>query len=267
MKDKMGLKDLLYKKKAISEADELAVGMQQADNWLMSNAPTYKLCFDAAVPMNLARTKYLAVEEIRQKYNSFKEKSAHFFEENFDCTGDMFDLYELYKWVELCLSTAFQMVIYAPSNSIRHFVNFNEATSYFDNVFLQTEGLCKTIVGNMKQIDFATVELRDLDGSEVKHNEDFILYEDGVKKIKDCGELELCQSLLRMFAECQKYCDYLLDITVCIYERVPYVVDDEGRYIRIGDWERTKGNISRHINIENREHGLTTGDDFIAMIE
>lgn len=76
----------------------------------------------------------------------------------------MYNLYDLYQWVELCLTTAFQMVGHAPSNNIISFVNLNEVLHYFDNVFLKAEELCKNIVYNMKQIEFELLDVTFLDG-------------------------------------------------------------------------------------------------------
>jgi len=263
----VGLKELMYKKKTLSEADKLKEAIQQVDTWLMSHAPTYELHFDTSVPLNPARASYLTTGAIIQKYKSYEEKLEEFIGEHLYGVGDMYDLYEIYQWVELCLTTIFQMVIFAPSSSIRHVTNFNEAVSYFNNVFLRTEGLCKTISHNMWEIQREARGLYIIDGREAMHDEDFILYEDGVKKVRNRGELEQCQSLFMMLAECMDYGRYLMDIMLHIYENVPYAVDREGRYMRIVDWKKTQENINRHINIENRRHRFTTGDDFIALIE
>ena len=75
----------------------------------------------------------------------------------------------------MALTTTFQMIIFAPSSVIRTFVNFNEAVSYFDNVFLKTEELCKTIVYNMEQIELEILETMGLDKEyRKKEREEFV---------------------------------------------------------------------------------------------
>ena len=100
-----------------------------------------------------------------------------------------------------------------------------------------------------------------------QENAELIQYENGIKKIRDCGELEQCEQLLKMLAECMKYASHLFDVTLYIYENVPYVFDCEGNYRVIKDWKKSYENILDHISIGNREFGTTTGEDFLRLIE
>ena len=96
---------------------------------------------------------------------------------------------------------------------------------------------------------------------------ELILYENGVKKIRDCGELELCRQFLGMFAECMKYAAYLVDVTEYIYENVPYVFDSKGNHRVIKNWEKTLENITKHISMINTESCTTLEEDFLKLIE
>lgn len=253
----MGIKDLFHKKESVTAVSGIAKEMQKADIWLIAHAPTYNLDFDVTVPTRPAREKYIAVGEQNKRYETYKKKSVVFIKENFYCSGDMHNLYDLYQWSELCLTTAFQMVGHAPSESIISFVNLNEALNYFDNVFLKTEDLCKSIVHNMKQIELELIE--DIDRTVFQ-------YESGIKMIRDCKEIEQCEQLLNMLLKCRKYTEYLLSITLYIYENIPYVLCDNNKYMIIRNWENFYNNILNHISIGNRKHGITTKEDFFKLI-
>lgn len=261
----MGIKDLLHKKETVTSLNRIAKEIQKADTWLIAHAPVYNLDFDVTVPTRPAREKYIAVGKQKKRYETYKKKSVVFIKENFYCSGDMYNLYDLYQWIELCLTTAFQMVLHAPSESIVSFVNFNEASHYFDNVFLKTEDLCKNIVHNMKQIEFELMDVTYLDG--YRRETEFVQYENGIKMIKDCKELEQCEQLLNMLLKCRKYTEYLFSITQYIYENIPYVLCEDSRYKAIKNWESFNNNLLCYINIGNREHGITTEEDFFKLIE
>lgn len=263
----MGLKNLFRKKESVISSNGIAKEIQKADTWLIAHAPAYDLDFDVTVPTRPAREKYIAVGEQKKRYETYKKKSAVFIEENFYTIGDMYNLYDLYKWIELCLTTAFQMVGHAPSESIISFVNLNEASHYFDNVFLKTEELCKNIVYNMKQIEFELLDVTFLDGYQRQINSEFIQYENGIKMIKDCKEVEQCERLLHMLLSCKKYTEYLFSITRYIYQNIPYVLCGDGRYKVIKNWESFDNKLLCHISIGNKEHGITTEEDFLKLIE
>lgn len=256
----MGIKDLFHKKEPVTSLNRIAKEIQKADTWLIAHAPVYNLDFDVTVPTRSAREKYIPAESQKQRYETYRNKSAVFIEENFYCSGDMYNLYDLYQWSELCLTTAFQMVGHAPSESIISFVNLNEALNYFDNMFLKTEDLCISIVHNMKQIELELTEGMDRTDSEL------FQYESGMKMIRDCKEIEQCEQFLNMFLKCRKYTEYLLSITLYIYENIPYVLCDNNKYMIIRNWENFYNNILNHISIGNRKHGITTKEDFFKLI-
>ena len=263
----MGLKNLFRKKESVTSLDAITKEIQKADTWLIAHAPVYNLDFDVTVPTRPAREKYITVGEQKKRYETYKKKSVGFIEENFYCSGDKYNLYDLYQWIDMCLTTAFQMVLHAPSESIISFVNFNEASHYFDNVFLKTEELCKNIVYNMKQIEFELLNVTFLDGYQRQINSEFVQYENGIKMIKDCKELEQCEQLLHMLLSCKRYTEYLFSITQYIYKNIPYVLCGGGGYKVIKNWESFNNKLQCHINIGNREHGITTEEDFLKLIE
>ena len=264
----MKLKDLFHKKEVVSESAQIAEEIQKVDLWLQLEAPVYHLHFDTTVPLQPARAKYLEAAELEEKFKIYNKKLKKYINEHLCDVGDKYSLYDIYQYIKMALTTTFQMIIFAPSSVIRTFVNFNEAVSYFDNVFLKTEELCKIIVYNMEQIELEILETMGLDKEyRKKEREEFVLYENGIRKLKYCKELEQCEQLLKMLAECTRYGDYLFSIAFYIYENVPFIMDDEGNYKIIKDWEKTKENISRHVNMANKEHGITTADDFINLVE
>lgn len=261
----MGLMNLFYKRKTVSEMEKVAEEIQKADRWVMSQMPVYDLQFDATIPKSQLRAKYIAVEEQAEKYRSYKEKSEDFIRKNFyGFSGNMRNLYELYQWTVVCMTTGIQMVSSAPSSILASYVNLSEAVSYFDHVVVKSEELCKTVAHSICEIDFLVTGVVFMGEQE---DAEFIQYEDGIKKIRDCGELEQCEQFLKMLAECMKYASYLFDVTEYIYENVLYVFDCEGNYRMIKDWKKSYNNIIEHISIENREFGTTTGDDFLRLIE
>jgi len=262
----MGFMDLFHKKGTASEMEKAAGEIQRVDNWVMSQMPAYDLKFDAAIPKSPARAKYITEEEQEERYRSYKKKSEDFIRENFyGYSGDMRNLYELYQWAALCLTTGIQMASSAPSSVLASYVNLGEAVSYFDNVFVKSEGLCRTIAHNIIETDFLVIGAVFM--GEQGEDPELVQYEDGVKKIRDCGELEQCGQFLQMLAECMKYAAYLFDVTGYIYENVPYVFDCEGNCRAIRDWKKSYGNIVEHISIGNREFGTTTGEDFLRLME
>lgn len=264
----MKLKDLFHKKETVSESDKIMQEIQKVDLWLQSEAPVYHLHFDATVPLQPARAKYLEADELKEKFEIYEKKLKKYIDEQLYGIGDMYNLYDIYQHIRVSLTTAFQMVLFAPSSVIRSFVNLNEAISYFDNVFMKAEELCRTIEYSMEQLQLEIPEITFFDENyRKKEREEFVLYEDGIRKLKYCKELEQCEQLLMMLGECERYCEYLFNITVYIYENVPFVLNDQGSYMIIKNWKKTMENIDRHINIENREHGITTADDFINLIE
>lgn len=261
----MGLMNLFYKRKTVSEMEKVAEEIQKADRWVMFQMPVYDLQFDATIPKSQLRAKYIAVEEQAEKYRNYKEKSEDFIRKNFyGFSGNMRNLYELYQWTVVCMTTGIQMVSSAPSSILASYVNLSEAVSYFDHVVVKSEGLCKTIAYNICEIDFLVTGVVFMGEQE---NAEFIQYEDGIKKIRDCGELEQCEQFLKMLAECMKYASHLFDVTQYIYENVPYVFDCKGNHRTIKDWKKSYENILDHISIGNREFGTTTGDDFLRLIE
>lgn len=263
----MGLMNLFYKRKTVSEMEKVAEEIQKADRWVMSQMPVYDLQFDATIPKSQLRAKYIAVEEQAEKYRNYKEKSEDFIRKNFyGFSGNMRNLYELYQWAVVCMTTGIQMVSSAPSSILSSYVNLSEAVSYFDNVVVKSEELCKTIAYNICETDLLVMGVVFM-GEQEEENTELVQYEDGIKKIRDCGELEQCEQLLHMLAECMKYASYLFDVTEYIYENVLYVFDCEGNYRMIKDWKKSYNNIIEHISIENREFGTTTGDDFLRLIE
>lgn len=261
----MGWKDLFHKKGTVSGTDRIAGEIQRVDAWVMAERPAYDLHFDATIPKSQLRAKYITVEEQAERYRNYKEKSGDFIRENFcGFIGNMRNLYELYQWTVVCMTTGIQMVSSAPSSILASYVNLSEAVSYFDHVVVKSEGLCKTIAYNICEIDFLVTGVVFMGEQE---DAEFIQYEDGIKKIRDCGELEQCEQFLKMLAECMKYASHLFDVTQYIYENVLYVFDCEGNYRMIKDWKKSYNNIIEHISIENREFGTTTGDDFLRLIE
>lgn len=259
----MGLKDL-FRRKESTASDGIANEIQKVDTWLIAHAPTYNLNFDTTVPTRPARARYIILEDQKKRYEAFKKKIAVFVEENFYCSGD---LYDLFQWGELCLTMAFQMVLHAPSMNIASFANLNEASLYFNNVYLKTEELCKSIVYNMKQIEFELTEVTiRMSGKQRKTNPELVQYENGIKMIRDCKELEQCEQLLRMLLECRKYTEYLYSITLYIYENIHYVMCKDNGYMTIRNWEAFYSNILNHISIGNREHKITTEEDFLKLI-
>ncbi len=263
----MGVRDLFHKKRTASEIERIAGEIQRVDRWVMSQMPTYDLKFDATVPKSPARAKYIVVEEQAERYRSYKKKSENFISENFyEYSGNMCNLYELYQWTVVCMTTGIQMASSAPSSILPSYVNLSEAVSYFDNVVVKSEELCKTIAHNIIETDFQIMGVVFM-GEQEKEDPELIQYEEGIKKIRDCGELEQCEQFLKMLAECMKYAAYLFDVTEYIYENVPYVFDCEGNHRVIRDWTKSYGNILDHISIGNKEFGTTTGEDFLRLIE
>lgn len=263
----MGLMGLFSKKGTVSEKENVAGEIQKVDIWVMSQMPVYDLHFDAAIPKNQLRAKYISAEELAEKYRSYRKKSGDFISENFyEYPGNMCNLYELYRWTALCLTTGIQMVASAPSSVLASYVNLDEAVSYFDNVFIKSEELCKTIASNICEINLKVMGFVFM-GEQEKEDPELVQYEDGIKKIRDCGELEQCEQFLLMLAECMKYADYLFDVTEYIYENVPYVFDCEGNYRIIKDWKKSCGNIIEHIRMGKREFDITTAEDFLRLIE
>lgn len=262
----MGWKDLFHKKGAVPDSEKVAGEIDRVDAWVRTQMPVYDLHFDVTVPKSLSRTKYMAVEEETDRYGIYQKKSEAFIRENFyEYPGNMLNLYELYQWTLLCFSTAIQMAASAPSSVLASYVNLNEAASYYDNVLMNSDKLCGTIAYNMHSIWFQIAGV--VFSGEPEENPDFVVYEDGEKKIQDCGELELCEHFLRMLAECMRYASYLFDVTEYIYENVPFVIGCEGNYRVIRDWKKSYENIIEHIGIENRAFGTTTGHDFLKLIE
>lgn len=261
----MGWKDLFRKRGTVSGTDRIAEKMQRVDTWVMAQMPAYDLHFDATIPKSQLRAKYITVEEQAERYRNYKEKSEGFIRENFcGFIGNMRNLYELYQWTVVCMTTGIQMVSYAPSSILSSYVNLSEAVSYFEHVVVKSEGLCKTIAYNICEIDFLVTGIVFMGEQE---DVELIQYEDGIKKIRDCGELEQCEQLLKMLAECMKYASHLFDVTLYIYENVPYVFDCNGNYRVIKDWKKSYENILDHISIGNREFGTTKGEDFLRLIE
>lgn len=265
MEKKMGWRDLFHKK-ADSELGKVSSEVQRVDAWVMTQMPVYDLHLDVTIPKSLPRPKYIGMEEQAERYENYRKKSEEFIRGNFyEYSGDMLNLYELYQWTSLCLTTGIQMAASTPSTVLASYVNLNEAASYYDNVILKSEELCGTIAYNMHEIWFQIAGIVFL--GEQKEYSEFILYEDGIKKIRDCGELECCEQFLRMFAECMKYAVYLFDVSDYIYGNVPYVFDSKGNYRVIRDWKKSYDNIWEHVNIGNKEFGTTTEEDFLKLIE
>lgn len=263
----MGLSDLFHKRKTVSEMEKVAGEIQKVDNWIMSQMPVYDLQFDATIPKSQLRAKYITVEEQAEKYRSYKEKSEDFIRENFyGFTGNMCSLYDLYQWAVVCMTTGIQMVSSAPSSILPSYMNLSEAVSYFDNVVVKSEELCKTIANNICETDFLVQGVVFM-GEQNEEDAELIQYEGGIKKIRDCGELEQCEHFLKMLAECMKYAAHLFDVTEYIYENIPYVFDCEGNHRRIKNWKKSYENILEHISIGNKGFGTTTGEDFLRLIE
>lgn len=261
----MGWKDLFHKRGTVSGTERITEEIQRVDTWVMAQMPAYDLRFDATIPKSQLRAKYITVEEQAERYRNYKEKSEGFIRENFcGFIGNMRNLYELYQWTVVCMTTGIQMVSYAPSSILSSYVNLSEAVSYFEHVVVKSEGLCKTIAYNICEIDFLVTGIVFMGEQE---DAELIQYEDGIKKIRDCGELEQCEQLLKMLAECMKYASHLFDVTLYIYENVPYVFDCNGNYRVIKDWKKSYENILNHISIGNRELGTTRGEDFLRLIE
>ena len=261
----MGWKDLFKKTGIGSGKKKIEEQVQKVDAWVMHEMPAYDLHFDIAIPKNLERPKYIPIEDESERYRNCKNKSEDFIRENlYGYSGNMFNLYDLYQYVSLCMSTGIQMALSAPSTVLTSYVNIKEAASYYDNVFGKSERLCKTIVDNMSEISCNTMGLAF---SGKQEDTELILYENGVKKIRDCGELELCRQFLGMFAECMKYAAYLVDVTEYIYENVPYVFDSKGNHRVIKNWEKTLENITKHISMINTESCTTLEEDFLKLIE
>lgn len=261
----MGWKDLFHKKGTASGTGGIEQEIQKVDTWVMSQMPAYDLHFDATIPKNQLRAKFITVEEQAERYRNYKEKSEGFIRENFyGFTGNMRNLYELYQWTVVCMTTGIQMVSFAPSSILSSYVNLSEAVSYFDHVVVKSEELCKTIAYNICEIDFLVAGVVFMGEQE---DAELIQYEDGIKKIRDCGELEQCEQFLKMLAECMKYASHLFDVTLYIYENVPYVFDCNGNHRAIKDWKKSYENILNHISIGNREFGTTTREDFLRLIE
>ncbi len=261
----MGFMDLFRKKGTASAAGGIEQEIQKVDTWVMSQMPAYDLHFDVTIPKSQLRAKYITVEEQAERYRNFKEKSEGFIREHFyGFIGNMRNLYELYQWTIMCMTTGIQMVSYAPSSILSSYVNLSEAVSYFEYVVVKSEGLCKTIAYNICETDFLVTGVVFM-GEQADTG--LVQYEDGIKKIRDCGELEQCEQLLKMLAECMKYASHLFDVTLYIYENVPYVFDCNGNYRVIKDWKKSYENILDHISIGNREFGTTKGEDFLRLIE
>lgn len=261
----MGFADLFRKKGTASGTGGIEQEIQKVDVWVMSQMPVYDLQFDATIPKSQSRAKYIKAEEQAERYRIYKEKSEGFIRENFyGFSGNMCNLYELYQWAVVCMTTGIQMAASTPSSVLPSYVNLSEAVSYFDNVVVKSEELCKTIANNICETDFQVMGVVFMGEQE---NTELIQYENGIKKIRDCGELEQCEQLLKMLAECMKYASYLFDVTLYIYENVLYVFDCEGNYRVIRDWKKSYENILDHISIGNREFGTTTQEDFLRLIE
>jgi len=261
----MGWKDLFLKKGTVSGTDRMTEEIQRVDTWVMAQMPAYDLHFDATIPKNQLRAKFITVEEQAERYRNYKEKSEDFIRENFyGFIGNMSNLYELYQWTEVCMTTGIQMVSYAPSSILASYVNLSEAVSYFDHVVVKSEELCKTIAYNICETDFLVAGVVFMGEQE---DAELIQYEDGIKKIRDCGEVEQCEQFLKMLAECMKYASHLFDVTLYIYENVPYVFDCNGNHRAIKDWKKSYENILNHISIGNGEFGTTTREDFLRLIE
>lgn len=263
----MGLKDLLHKKGTVSGTNWITKEIQRVDAWVMAQIPVYDLQFDTRIPKNQLRAKHITIEEQAERYRNYKEKSEAFIKENFyGFVGNMRNLYEIYQWTIVCMTAGIQMVSSAPSSVLASYMNLSEAASYFDNVVIKSEELCKTIAHNICETDFKVMGIV-FSGEQEKGDAELIQYEDGIKKIRDCGELEQCEQLLKMLAECMRYASHLFDVTEYIYENVPCVFDCEGNYRVIKNWKKSYENIMEHISIGNREFGTTQGEDFLRLIE
>ena len=261
----MSFADLFRKKGTVLGAGGMEQEIQKVDAWVMSQMPVYDLQFDATIPKSQSREKYIKAEEQAERYRSYKEKSEGFVRENFyGFSGNMRNLYELYQWAVVCMTTGIQMAASAPSSILQSYVNLSEAVSYFDHVVVKSEELCKTIAHNICEIDFLVTGVVFMGEQE---DEELVQYENGIRQIRDCGELEQCEQLLKMLAECMKYASHLFDVTLYIYENVPYVFDCEGNYRVIRNWKKSYENILDHISIGNREFGTTTREDFLRLIE
>lgn len=261
----MGFADLFRKKGTASGTGGMEQEIQKVDEWVMSQMPVYDLRFDATIPKSQLREKYIKAEEQAERYRNYKEKSEGFIRENFyGFSGNMRNLFELYQWAVVCMTTGIQMAASAPSSILPSYVNLSEAVSYFDHVVVKSEGLCITIANNICEIDFLVTGVVFMGEQE---DGGLVQYEDGIRKIRDCGELEQCEQLLKMLAECMKYASHLFDVTLYIYENVPYIFDSEGNYRVIRNWKKSYANIVEHISIGNREFGTTTREDFLRLIE
>lgn len=261
----MGWRDLFHKKVS-SELEKVLSEVQKVDAWVMTQMPVYDLHLDVTIPKSLPRAKYIKIEEQAERYEDYRKKSEEFIRGNFyEYSGNMLNLYELHQWTSLCLTTGIQMAASTPSTVLASYVNLNEAVSYYDNVILKSEELCETIAYNMNEIWLKLEGVVFL--GEQEEDSEFILYEDGVKKVRDCGELEYCEQFLRLLAKCMKFAVYLFDVSDYIYGNVPYVFDSKGNYRAIRDWKKSYENIGQHISIGNKAFGATTEEDFLKLIE
>lgn len=120
----MGFMDLFCKKGTVSGTDRITEEIQRVDTWVMAQMPVYDLRFDATIPKSQLRAKYITVEEQVERYRNYKERSEDFIRENFyGFIGSMRNLYELYQWTVVCMTTGIQMVSSAPSSILSSYVN------------------------------------------------------------------------------------------------------------------------------------------------
>ena len=86
----MGWKNLFQKTGIVSGKKKLEEQVQKVDAWVMYEMPVYDLHFDITIPKNLARPKYISIEDEVERYRNCKNKSEDFIRENlYGYSGNM----------------------------------------------------------------------------------------------------------------------------------------------------------------------------------
>lgn len=259
----MGIRDLFKKAQHPKEEDVLLAGIQMVDRWLLEEKEPYKLYMDTTVPVEHGRRKESKYDEAEKKFELYEKKTNEILQQHGIEQGTMFDLDEFHKWMQVFGTTMFFLVSYAPSTLLRRQVMLDEAISYFNDVFMKTEKLCKEISERMAfsmfQLETNDETVEFWSSSGVSRREDLI--------IEDYQDLEQCEQLINMITSQYDYYMYLLNISADIYTNVPYFVDTEGNYRKINNVEKTFANIMQYCNADNRDAGMITKEQFWNLVE
>ena len=262
----MGILSWMKKQSAKGEGELLLEKINMIDTWLFQNRQPYPLQLDATIPLEHGRKKEMSYQELGQKYVQYEERIGKMLEEH-QIRGSVYDIYVIYRWLQVYGTMIFRMTEFAPSTQLKRYLMFAEAMAYYEEVYLKAEDICKELEQGLEWNRYQLEQGEPQPQKAYSLSGEELPMEGKTYILEDYQDMENSERLIAMFCDFLEYCEYSLCLLADIYANAPYLLDSQGNYRKINDLEKTFANIMQYAGISNYAAGPVSYEQFFSLVE